>query len=142
MIATVALLAAALLASPPAQGPWGVAYPPMDVRAPRPALVFLHGMWASPEDSCPAFQSAATPFGFLVCPRGNAPLGAGKMWVGTAADAGRARRAALDAAERLAPGKLAREGEGLSWASPTARTSRRSWRAQSRATGPASYSSP
>jgi predicted esterase len=63
-------------------------------------------MWASPEDSCPSFEKAATPYGFLVCPRGNAPLGDGKMWAGTYADAARSIHAALDAAALLAPGKL------------------------------------
>jgi predicted esterase len=69
-------------------------------------------MWASPEDSCAHFEPAATPFGFLVCPRGNAPLGEGRMWSGTFVDAERQIRAALAAAETLAPGKLDRNGEG------------------------------
>jgi predicted esterase len=106
------LWVAALVTSPPAQGPWGVAYAPADAAAPRPALVFLHGMWASPEDSCPLFQAAATPFGFLVCPRGNAPLAGGRMWVGNAVDAAGPIHAALDAAERMVPGKLDRGGAG------------------------------
>jgi predicted esterase len=70
-------------------------------------------MWASPEDSCPSFEKAAVPFGFLVCPRGNAPLGQGKMWAGTYADAARSIRAALDAAAALAPGRLDRAGGTL-----------------------------
>jgi predicted esterase len=102
----------ALFASPRAQGAWGVAFAPKDSAAPRPAIVFLHGMWASPEDSCAAFESAATPFGFLVCPRGNAPLGEGKMWSGTYLDAARSIHAALDASEALAPGKLDRRHGG------------------------------
>ena len=60
----------ACLASLRGHGAWGVAYAPLDASAPKPAIVFLHGMWASPEDSCGAFEHAATPFGFLVCPRG------------------------------------------------------------------------
>jgi len=112
MIAALALVAAALFASPRIQGPWGVAYAPVEASAPRPAIVFLHGMWASPEDSCPAFEGAATPFGFLVCPRGNTPLGEGKMWAGTYVDAARSIHAALDAAGALAPGKLDRSGGG------------------------------
>jgi predicted esterase len=108
----------ALAAPAHAQGPWGVAYAPVDTRSPRPAVVFLHGMWAGPEDQCDTFVRGATPFGFLVCPRGNAPLagpgdaGAWKMWKGTYADAERQIAAAVGAAEALAPGKLDRAGQG------------------------------
>jgi len=108
----LALLTAALFASPRIQGTWGVAYGPAEAPEPRPPIVFLHGMWSSPEDSCPGFESAATPFGFLVCPRGNAPFGDGKMWAGTYADAAVTIHAALDAAAALAPGKLDRRGGG------------------------------
>ena len=108
----LALLIAALFASARIKGAWGVAYAPADAAAPKPAIVFLHGMWSSPEDQCPAFESAATPFGFLVCPRGNAPLGDGKMWSGTYVDAARMIHAALDQAATLAPGKLERSGGG------------------------------
>lgn len=101
-----------LLASPRAQGSWGVAYAPADVTSPRPAIVYLHGMWASPEDSCPLFARAVAPFGFLVCPRGNAPFGDGRMWAGTSADAERQIGAALAAAEALSPGKLDHSGNG------------------------------
>lgn len=101
-----------VLAARYAQGEWGVAYAPVDASEPRPAVVYLHGMWASPEDSCGHFARAATPFGFLVCPRGNAPLGEGRMWAGTSVDAERRIRAALDAAESLAPGKLDRSHGG------------------------------
>jgi predicted esterase len=108
---------AALLASPRAQGDWGVAYAPEDRATPKPAIVFLHGMWASPEDSCEPFESAATPFGFLVCPRANAPMGdAGPgymMWSGGYPDAARSIHAALDAADALAPGKRAAQGGTL-----------------------------
>jgi predicted esterase len=104
---------AILLASAQAHGAWGVAYAPTDTRTPKPAIVFLHGMWAGPEDSCPPLESAATPFGFLVCPRGNAPFGdGGTMWAGTYVDAARPIHAALDAAGVLAPGKLDRGREG------------------------------
>ena len=93
-------------------GSWGVAFPSSDVTTPRPAIVYLHGMWASPEDSCGAFEHAATPFGFLVCPRGNAPLGDGKMWSGTYASVAPSLHAAIDAAAALVPGKLDRSGGG------------------------------
>jgi predicted esterase len=102
---------AALVAAPRTQGEWGVAYGPEDRATSRPAIVFLHGMWASPEDSCEPFESAATPFGFLVCPRGNAPLGDGgngyMMWSGSYGDVARSIHTALDAADALAPGKRA-----------------------------------
>jgi predicted esterase len=102
---------AALVAAPRAQGDWGVAYGPEDRASSQPAIVFLHGMWGSPEDSCEPFEMGAAPFGFLVCPRGNAPLGdAGNglmMWSGGYADVAHSIHAALDAADALAPGKRA-----------------------------------
>jgi predicted esterase len=103
---------ATVLASPQAQGPWGVAYAPADLAAPRPALVFLHGMWAGPEDACPLLREAASRFGFLVCPRGNTPFDAGVMWSGTGADAAGPVRAALDEAARMPQGKLDRVAPG------------------------------
>jgi predicted esterase len=117
MAPLMAFRMAALFASPRAQGDWGVAYAPVDRATRQPAIVFLHGMWASPEDSCEPFESAATPFGFLVCPRANAPMGdAGPgymMWSGGYADAARSIHAALDAADALAPGKRAAQGGTL-----------------------------
>ena len=112
MMALFSVLAGVLLASARAHGSWGVAYPPADTTAPRPPIVYLHGMWASPEDSCGYFERASTPFGFLVCPRGNAPLGEGRMWSGTYASVAPSVHAALHAAESLAPGKLDRSGGG------------------------------
>jgi predicted esterase len=112
MTTLFSVLAGVLLASARAHGSWGVAYPPADATAPRPPIVFLHGMWASPEDSCGYFERGATPFGFLVCPRGNAPLGDGRMWGGTYASVAPSVHAALRAAESLAPGKLDRSGGG------------------------------
>ncbi len=112
LVVPFALPFVALFAAGRAQGPWGVAYPPVDVGTPKPAIVFLHGMWAGPEEQCGIFERAATPFGFLVCPRGNAPFGDGRMWSGTYADAERPIRAALAAAEALAPGRLDRSGAG------------------------------
>jgi len=47
-------------------------------------LVYLHGKWASPEDSCSFFESAAERVrALLVCPRGNAPASSGGDWSGT-----------------------------------------------------------
>ena len=95
-----------------AHGAWGVAYAPADPSTPRPPIVFLHGMWAGPEDSCGYFERAATRYGFLVCPRGNAPNGEGRMWSGNYASVAPSVHAALRAAEALAPGKLDRAGGG------------------------------
>ncbi len=107
---------AVLLGALRAHGAWGVAYPPADASEARPPLVFLHGMWSSPEDACATFEPAASPFGFLVCPRGNAPLREGhfegKMWSGTYASVAPNVHAALDAAAALWPGKLDRSGGG------------------------------
>jgi predicted esterase len=108
----LAFALAVLYASAHARGAWGVAYAPIDTREPRPAIVFLHGMWAGPDEACLPLERAATPFGFLICPRGNAPLGDASIWAGTAADASRSIRAALDEAEVLAPGKLERARGG------------------------------
>jgi predicted esterase len=105
----------ALLGALRAHGAWGVAYPPADTSEARPAIVFLHGMWSSPEDACATFEPAAAPFGFLACPRGNAPLSDGsngRMWAGTYASVAPSVHAALDAAEALAPGKLDRTAGG------------------------------
>lgn len=92
-----------------AHGDWGVAYAPADTSAPRPAIVFLHGMngWG-PENSCAYFARAAAPFGFLACPRGNAADDDGPMWSGNYASVAPHVHAALDAAAALAPGKLDR----------------------------------
>ena len=109
---TAACWMAFALAALRGHGAWGVAYAPRDTSSPRPVIVYLHGMWASPEDSCPTFESAATPFGFLVCPRGNAPLDGGRMWSGTYATVAPQVRAALDAAGQLAPGRLNRSSNG------------------------------
>ncbi|MDP9148782.1 MAG: hypothetical protein M3O36_02400, partial [Myxococcota bacterium] len=113
---TAALAAAGVAWSAASQGhgTWGVAYAPAEPSAARaaPAIVYLHGMWASPEDSCAYFVRAATPFGFLVCPRGNAPLGQGRMWAGTYATVAPRVHAALEAAASLAPRRLDRSGDG------------------------------
>jgi predicted esterase len=101
-----------IVASARSLGAWGVAVAPLDTSSPRPVIVVLHGMWAGPEDICPSFESAATPFGFLVCPRGNTPFGQGRMWTGTYADAAHAIRLALDAAAALAPGRLQAKSNG------------------------------
>jgi predicted esterase len=105
-------LAPLVLAHVRGQGDWGVAYAPVDATAARPAIVFLHGMWAGPEEQCGIFERAATPFGFLVCPRGNAPNEKWWMWTGTYATVAPQVHAALDAAGALAPGKLDRSGGG------------------------------
>ncbi len=100
---------------PDAHGAWGVAYAPDDVSAPRPVVLYLHGMWSSPEEACRTLRPAAAPYGFLVCPRGNAPMDRpqeGMMWKGTYATVAPRIHAALDAAEGLAPGRLERATGG------------------------------
>jgi predicted esterase len=106
------LLAAVAVAAPVAHGAWGVAYAPVDASAPRPAIVFLHGMWAGPDDACPPLRDAASRFGYFVCPRGNTPFDAGVMWSGTAADAAGSVRVALDEVARVVGGKLDRAAGG------------------------------
>jgi predicted esterase len=103
----------AALPAPRARGGWGVAYAPADASEARPAVVFLHGMWAGPEEACPPFEAAAAPLGFLVCPRGNAPNGELRMWTGGYATVAPSIHAALDAAAALAPGKLDRNAGGV-----------------------------
>jgi predicted esterase len=63
----------------------------------------MHGMWASPEDSCSFFESAALPHGLLVCPRGNVPFGAGHRWGGDLRAVAARVDGALDAASALGP---------------------------------------
>jgi predicted esterase len=108
------VLSTLLLGAVRAHGGWGVAYAPREEGGGggKPAIVYLHGMWASPEDSCGYFEHAATPFGFLVCPRGNAPLNDGRMWAGSYATVAPQVHAALDAAAAMGPGKLDRSGGG------------------------------
>ncbi len=110
----LAIMAVAPAAASQTHGAWGVAYAPGDSSGARsaPAIVYLHGMWASPEDSCGRFARAAAPFGFLVCPRANAPFSGGRMWTGTYASVAPGVHAALDAAAHLAPGRLNRSGDG------------------------------
>jgi predicted esterase len=72
----------------------------------------MHGMWSSPEEQCALFERSATSFGFLVCPRGNAPNGDGRMWTGTYATVAPSVHAALDGAAASAPGKLDRAAPG------------------------------
>lgn len=96
-----------LYASTYASGGWSVAYIPDDPGVSRTPIVFLHGMWATPEDTCPLLAPAATRFGVLVCPRGNV-LDAGEAsWVGTSAEASHAIRLALRASEEAAHGSIA-----------------------------------
>ena len=122
-----------VLAAARLHGAWGVALPPADASAPRPAVVYLHGMWASPEDSCGLFEHAATAQGFLVCPRGNAPLGDGKMWAGTYSSVAPQLHAALDAAartgslDRAAPGTMMGYSNGAYFAVEIAMSEPNRW---------------
>jgi predicted esterase len=132
-----ALPLALVLGAVRAHGAWGVAYPPADPSAPRPAIVYLHGMWASPEDSCGLFEKSATALGFLVCPRGNAPLNDGRMWAGTYASVAPSLHAALDAAakgangpavlDRSAPGTMMGYSNGAYFAAEVAQAEPGKW---------------
>jgi predicted esterase len=107
------LLPILLLGSTRLTGSWGVAYAPTDASTPRAPIVYLHGMWATPEDSCPLLEHAATARGFLVCPRGNSPSSpAGRMWTGTYATVAPSLHAALATASALSPGALDRHASG------------------------------
>lgn len=102
-----------LLGSTRLAGTWGVAYPPAGPSAPQAPVVYLHGMWATPEDSCPLLEHAATAHGFLVCPRGNSPSpGEGRMWTGTYATVAPSLHAALATASALSPGEMDRNAGG------------------------------
>jgi predicted esterase len=102
-----------LLGSTRLTGSWGVAYPPVDASTPRAPIVYLHGMWATPEDSCPLLAHAATARGFLVCPRGNSPSPPeGRMWTGTYATVAPSLHSALATASALSPGALDRQAAG------------------------------
>ncbi|HLK41468.1 MAG TPA: hypothetical protein VKU41_32185 [Polyangiaceae bacterium] len=105
---------ALLLAQTFAHGAWGVAFSPPDPARDRPAIVFLHGMWAGPEEACPPLRNAALPFGFLVCPRANTPFGdGGTMWTGTSVEAARSIGVALDAVAAAGGGaSLRRDRDG------------------------------
>lgn len=109
----IVLPAILLLGSTRLAGQWGVAYPPADASTPRAPIVYLHGMWATPEDSCPLLAHAATARGFLVCPRGNSPSpGEGRMWTGTYATIAPSVHAALATASALSPGALSPTASG------------------------------
>src|SRR5678815_4135661 len=98
--ATVAIVLAVVVVTPPAtasvasptRGDGAVApvvVPPRDASAPRPAVVYLHGMCGEPANGCSWFADGATPFGWLVCPRANgacASGGAGASWTGSLGD--------------------------------------------------------
>jgi len=75
-----------------------------------PVVLYLHGMWASPEDSCSFFERAAAE-AVLVCPRGNAPAESGGAWRGTLLEKRRSIDAALEVAKDLVrPRTLATSG--------------------------------
>ncbi len=102
-----------LLGSTRLTGSWGVAYPPADASAPRAPIVYLHGMWATPEDSCHLLAHAATARGFLVCPRGNSPSSPeGRMCTGTYATVAPSVHAALAFATCSLQGALDRSASG------------------------------
>lgn len=80
-------------------GPSFLVTPALDP-ASSSAIVMLHGMCGMPERECPYYNDAATPFGWLLCPRGNVECpGDGVMW-GTSTEAKTKRiDVAMDALE-------------------------------------------
>lgn len=105
------LLLPPLLAALHAHGAWGVAYAPPSTE-PHPVVVYLHGMWSSPEEACPTLLRGA-PDDILVCPRGNAPMtdgSGGKMWTGNYATVAPAIHAAMQAAANVSPGPMSPSG--------------------------------
>jgi predicted esterase len=99
--------------------PWGIAFSPAG--ATNPAIVYLHGMWASPEDSCAPFEPAAVDLHApLICPRGNRPRASGGAFGGPLAEK---RRSLDDAIAALAidrGGTLAGFSSGAAFASELA----------------------
>lgn len=95
-----------------AKASYGIVVAPPSVHVP---VVYLHGMWASPEDSCSFFEPAAAHVGPLVCPRGNLAPSAGGAWGGPLA----AKRVHLDEALKAATayGALADQGVLLGFSS-------------------------
>ncbi|MFO0660647.1 MAG: hypothetical protein U0165_12575 [Polyangiaceae bacterium] len=70
----------------PLSGPAFLAYPAKNTTS-HSAIVMLHGMCGAPERECPYYVDAATPYGWLMCPRGNVECsGDGVMW-GTSTEA-------------------------------------------------------
>lgn len=56
-------------------------YPPRDQGdLARPVTVMLHGMGGHPQSACAPFVDVSTARGWLVCPRGEDPCGAGTRW--------------------------------------------------------------
>lgn len=98
-----------------AKAPYGIVVAPPALHVP---VVYLHGMWASPEDSCSFFEAAASRVGPLVCPRGNLPASAGGAWGGALSH----KRVHLDEAlaAAAAHGPLAHEGVLLGFSSGAA----------------------
>lgn len=100
------------------QGAWGVGYAPADLPATAAPIVYFHGMWSNPEESCPYFELGVAGTGVLLCPRGNMPAAEGGAYGGPFAK----KRASLDDALAIARtltegGALADEGVLLGFSS-------------------------
>lgn len=81
-----------------AAGAFGIVITPGTIEP--TVVVYLHGMWASPEDSCSFFERAVAD-AVLICPRGNAPAQSGGAFRGTLLEKRRSLDAALDTAREL-----------------------------------------
>jgi predicted esterase len=93
-------------------------------RAPSVApILYLHGKWASPEDSCSFFERAvidASPSTALICPRGNLPSSSGGGWGGALIDERRSLDDALAAARALTSQSLSEPGIVMGFSSGAA----------------------
>jgi predicted esterase len=89
------------------EGATAIAYAPLDTSAPKPAVVYLHGVCGRAANGCPYFRPGSEPFGWLVCPQANAPCpGGGASWGGSTDARGAVVDAAVDAVARAHPGAV------------------------------------
>jgi predicted esterase len=79
-------------------------YPPVRAAdAPWPVTVVLHGLGGEPQSVCAPFVDLATSRGWLVCPRGEDPYGAGARWRVRGDDDARLVEASVRALEQEHP---------------------------------------
>jgi pimeloyl-ACP methyl ester carboxylesterase len=98
---------------------WGIAFRPPSSGA--PAIVYLHGMWASPEDSCGPFERASIALSApVICPRGNRPRASGGAFGGALSEKRRSLDDAFAALSIDRGGTLAGFSSGAAFASELA----------------------
>lgn len=99
-------------------GAWGVAYAPADVPRSAAPVVYFHGSWSNPEESCPYFELAVAGSAVLLCPRGNLPAAQGGAYGGPLAKKRASLDDALAVARTLTPdGAIGAEGVLLGFSS-------------------------